>query len=145
MANRQRRLFETLPGILGAVLPSVACPACWPAYAGLLSSLGIGVFLNGPYFLMVVSVLLGVTVLSLGYRCRSRRGFGPLVLGTVAAVVILAAKLVGTGAGASYAAAGVLIAASVWNNWHRSADLRVATGCAHDCCATPTLRDNEDS
>ena len=31
--------LATLPGIAVSLLPSVTCPACWPAYAGLLSSL----------------------------------------------------------------------------------------------------------
>jgi mercuric ion transport protein len=31
-----------LPAIGVAMLPKLACPACWPAYAGLLSSVGLG-------------------------------------------------------------------------------------------------------
>ena len=35
-----RSSLATLPGIALAFLPKIACPACWPAYAGVLSSLG---------------------------------------------------------------------------------------------------------
>gem|GEM_PF-4625209 len=32
-----------LPAIAISLLPSVTCPACWPAYAALLSSVGVSV------------------------------------------------------------------------------------------------------
>ena len=31
-----------VPGIGAALLPKLACPACWPAYAGFLTSVGLG-------------------------------------------------------------------------------------------------------
>jgi hypothetical protein len=144
MADRMKRFAEPLPGILGAVLPSVTCPACWPAYAGVLSSLGIGVVLTGPYFLIAVGALLGITLFALGFRCRSRRGFGPLAMGAVASVVILVAKFAGTDGAETYAAAGALIAASVWNNWPRRADRESTAGGTCDCGATQTRREDED-
>ena len=36
--NRQGLL--TLPGIIFSVFPTLVCPACWPAYAGLLAAFG---------------------------------------------------------------------------------------------------------
>jgi hypothetical protein len=30
------------PGIGVPLLPKLMCPLCWPAYAGLLSTLGLG-------------------------------------------------------------------------------------------------------
>ena len=44
--NGWRSSLATLPGIGLAFLPKIACPACWPAYAGLLSSLGLGFLLD---------------------------------------------------------------------------------------------------
>ncbi len=39
--NRTRmQSLLTLPGVFASVLPNLACPACWPAYAGLLTSVG---------------------------------------------------------------------------------------------------------
>jgi hypothetical protein len=34
-----KRLIATFPVIAFALLPTAACPACWPVYAGLISSL----------------------------------------------------------------------------------------------------------
>src|SRR5262249_33508534 len=36
--SRWRVSLGALPGIGVSLLPKVACPACWPAYAGVLSS-----------------------------------------------------------------------------------------------------------
>src|SRR6185436_814844 len=33
-----RQALLTIPGIGVALLPKLACPLCWPAYAGILSS-----------------------------------------------------------------------------------------------------------
>jgi len=36
-----KRILTSLPGIGAALLPNATCPACWPVYAGILSSLGL--------------------------------------------------------------------------------------------------------
>ncbi|GAB4323095.1 MAG: hypothetical protein Kow0074_15040 [Candidatus Zixiibacteriota bacterium] len=137
MSSRLRRFTEPLPGLVAALLPSVACPACWPAYAGLLSAVGLGTFLNGPYFLAIVTALLAVTLVGLGYRARSRRGYGPLILGAIASVVIVALKITNGPSYGMYVAGATLIGASLWNNWpHRRASAAPAAnscGCAGGC------------
>ena len=40
-----RGLLSVVPAVGASLLPVGACPACWPAYAGLLSALGLGVFI----------------------------------------------------------------------------------------------------
>src|SRR5437867_2381262 len=42
---RAERLW-VLPSVAFAFLPKLACPACWPAYAGLLSALGLSFLLS---------------------------------------------------------------------------------------------------
>ncbi len=42
-----RSAIAMAPGVGLALLPKVTCPACWPAYAGVLSALGLG-FLMEP-------------------------------------------------------------------------------------------------
>ncbi|KAF0218625.1 MAG: putative Thioredoxin [Geobacteraceae bacterium] len=44
-----RGMAAMLPGIGLAFLPKLACPACWPAYAGVFSSLGLGFVNYNPY------------------------------------------------------------------------------------------------
>lgn len=41
----------SLPGVTVSLLPKLMCPACWPAYAGLLSSLGLGFLISARYLL----------------------------------------------------------------------------------------------
>jgi len=45
-----KRILTSLPGIGAALLPNATCPACWPVYAGILSSLGLGFLMTGAYF-----------------------------------------------------------------------------------------------
>ena len=108
-----------LPGIGAAFLPKVACPACWPAYAGFLSSVGLGFLLDTTYLLPLTAVFLAIAVCALGYRAKRRRGYLPFALGLVAAAVVLVGKFTFESDPAMYAGLAILIGASVWNSWPR--------------------------
>ena len=120
MSDRWKRTLLLIPGIGVAMLPKLACPACWPAYVALLSSIGLGFLLSTAYLFPLTVVFLMFTVITLGFQAERRRGFGPLVLGCCGAVGVLVSKFwldvnVGT-----YAAVGLIIVASLWNLWpHR--------------------------
>jgi hypothetical protein len=111
--------LATVPAIVFAFLPKLACPACWPAYAGLLSSVGLGFLLNTAYLLPLTAVFLILAIVALAFRARGRRGYGPFVLGLAAAAAVLAGKFLFDSNAATYAGVGVLIAATVWNAWPR--------------------------
>jgi hypothetical protein len=129
-----------IPGTLAAFLPALSCPACWPAYAGLLSSLGIGFLWQGPYLLPITVVLLGIALAALGYAARQRRGYGPLVLGGVGSVAVLLAKFVVHRPSIATAAAGLILAASVWNAWPKKMSRRSCPACeTGDRSGTETL------
>ena len=115
-----------LPGIGSAFLPKVACPACWPAYAGFLSSVGLGFLIDTSYLLPLTAVFLTVAVAALAYRARRRRGYLPFALGLVAGAVVLVGKFSFESDPAMYAGLALLITASVWNSWPRK---RIATTC----------------
>lgn len=108
-----------LPGIGAAFLPKVACPACWPAYAGFLSSVGLGFLLDTQYLLPLTAVFLAVAVGALAYGARRRRGHLPFALGLVAAAVVLIGKFTFESDPAMYAGLTLLIGASLWNTWPR--------------------------
>ena len=110
-----------LPGIGVSLLPKVACPLCWPAYAGLLGSVGLGFLLSTTYLPLVTGAFLVIAVAALGYRARGRRGYGPLTLGLAASVVILTFKFVIEFSAGTYLGVGLLILASLWNTWPRYA------------------------
>ncbi len=103
------------PGIAFAALPKVACPPCWPAYSGLLGSLGLGFLLDTTYLLPLTAVFLALAVGGLAPRARARRGYAPLVLGLAAAGAILAGKFAIASDPAMYAGVAALIAATLWN------------------------------
>jgi mercuric ion transport protein len=126
-----RSSLATLPGIALAFLPKVACPACWPAYASVFTSLGLGFLLDVRWLFPVTAAFLVIAVAALGFRARRRRGLGPFFVGLGGAAVVLVGKF-GLGVGsAMYAGVPLLIGASIWNTWPRRAapSGRCAAGC----------------
>lgn len=111
------RLLTVVPAVLAALLPKAICPACWPVYAGLLASMGIGFVDFGPYLLPLTVVTLAAVLASLGYRARSRRGFGPLLLGLLGSGAILLGKFLLESEVLLYGGIVFLIGASIWNSW----------------------------
>lgn len=106
-----------IPGIGVSLLPKVACPLCWPAYAGLLSSLGLGFLLSATYLLPLTVGFLLIALAALGYGARQGRGYGPLLLSLAGSGVVLVTKFVVEIKAGVYAGIGILILASLWNAW----------------------------
>ena len=106
-----------IPGVGVSLLPKLACPFCWPAYAGLLSSVGLGFLISTKYLLPVTAAFLVLSVGALAFRARGRHGSGPFALGLFAAAGVLAGKFWWESNPAIYAAVGFLVIASVWNAW----------------------------
>jgi hypothetical protein len=97
-------------------MPKLACPACWPAYSGLLSSVGLGVLIDAAWLLPLTALFLAVAVAALAWGAR-RRGFAPLVLGAAAAGAILAGKFGFDSDAAMWSGILTLAGASAWNSW----------------------------
>ena len=112
-----QRSATVLPGIGVALLPKLICPLCWPAYAGVLSAVGLGFLVNSRNLLIVTALFLIVAVAALAFRARQRRGYGPAIAGLAASIFILFGKFYLESPATMYAALGVLVAASVWNSW----------------------------
>ncbi len=107
-----------------SLFPKLACPLCWPAYAGLLSSVGLGFLISAAYLLPLTVAFLTIAIAALGFRARSRRGFGPMLLGLVAAAAIVFSEFFSDLRAVTYVALALLFAASVWNSWPRPAAQR---------------------
>jgi mercuric ion transport protein len=106
------------PDIGLSMLPKIACPACWPAYAGLLSSIGLGFLIpNRAYLLPLTAIFLAVAVGILAVDARRKRDYVPLAVGTIAAGLILVGKFSLESNLLFYAGLGLLVLASVWNSW----------------------------
>jgi len=130
-----RNLLVVLPGIGASLLPVGVCPACWPAYAGLLSSLGFGFLLKTAYLLPLTALFLVITATALAYKARTRRGLRPFVLGLAASAVILVGKFVFESDTALYGGIAMLIAASLWNAWPRK-NVDTGKGTCSACAST---------
>ena len=112
-----RRTAAVLPGIGVSLMPKLICPLCWPAYAGLLSAVGLGFLINARNLLVFTALFLMFAVTALAFRGRQRRGYGPAVMGIAASAAVLIGKFYLESPAMAYAAVCVLIAASLWNSW----------------------------
>ncbi len=128
-----RSVTAMLPGIGAWFVPAGVCPACWPAYAGAASSLGLGFTFSSNFLIPLAVVLLLLSLLALAYRAQNRRGYGPFVLGVVGALGVLGGKLLLSAEALSYVGLAAIVAAGVWNSWPaRSAP----TSCTGTCPIT---------
>ena len=126
------RFLVSLPGASAGLLPVGLCPACWPAYAGILGSLGLGFLLESTYLLPLTIGSLGLALLALAFRAKARRGYGPLVLGGASVALVLIFKFAFPVASLVYAGIFALVATSVWNSWpkKRNSDTGSCPNCA---------------
>lgn len=116
-STRKAGLLGTLaigPGLGTAIFAKAACPFCYPALAGLLSSFGLGFLFRETSLLIFSALFAGVALFGLFYRAHSRRGLGPFCLGALSVVIAGASKAIGQDM-VLYVGFGGLIVASIWN------------------------------
>ena len=121
--------LAALPGLGVALLPKLACPLCWPAYAAILSTLGLSFLLSESYLLAITLLFLVISVGFLAYRARERYGYGPVLVGAAASTVVLLGKFRFESKATMYSGLALLAAASIWNGWPR----RQAAGTCPQC------------
>ena len=115
--ERKRYAVLGIPASALAALP--LCPACYPAYAGILSALGLSVLADTTVQTVLTVLLLAVALGGLLYKAKLRRGYGPFALGVVASTVLAFSKFVMGSDPITYAAVGVLVLAALCNVWPR--------------------------
>ena len=124
-----RNTVSLLPAIGTALMPKLVCPACWPAYAGLLSAMGLGFINYSPFLLPLTAAFFIVVLATLAWRANARRGYAPLALGTAAAVMVLIGKFQFDSDAATYAGISLLVGASLWNSWPRRNPTALCSAC----------------
>jgi hypothetical protein len=112
---REGRL--TVPGISVALLPKLVCPLCWPAYSGIVSSVGLGFLISTKYLLTLTIALLILTIGALACHAKQRRGYGPFVLGVAGAVAVLIGKFDLESNLVTFTGIVALVVTSAWNMW----------------------------
>ncbi len=110
-----RRSVLGIPAATLAALP--ICPVCYPAYAGVLSALGLTALSDTTVQAVLTALFIALALGALLYKAQSRRGYGPFALGTAASVALSFSKFVMGSDPITYAAVGVLVLAGVWNVW----------------------------
>ena len=131
MSHTWKQGVLALPGVAVSLLPKLVCPMCWPAYAGLLSSVGLGFLISAAYLLPFTAAFLALALAAMGFRANSRRGYSPFLLGVVATAGVLLGKFRWESKATMYGAVGPSVLASLWNTWPRRAASKEAS-CA-DC------------
>ena len=131
MSNRWRQSILAVPSIGVSVLPKLACPACWPAYTGLLTSIGLGFLISVRYLLPLTVAFLVLALAAMPFRARDRHGYGPFLLAVFAAGGVLLGKFAWDSRPTVYGAVVLLVVASLWNTWPRRDTSNDATVCSN--------------
>jgi len=126
--REERSWRNPLGALSGATLLTfltrLLCPVCWPLYAGLMSSMGLGFLLKTTWLLPLTMITLAFVLASLAFRARTRRGYGPFMLGLLGSGALLGGYFVFT-SGTAISVWGIdggaplLVMASIWNGWPR--------------------------
>src|SRR6266849_3102381 len=111
MMNRTlKQGLRALPGLGVSFLPKLTCPLCWPAYAGILTTLGLGFLISARYLLTFTVGFLLVSVSALAFRARERHGYGPAALGLFGGAIVLVGKFSLESGATMYGGLALLIA-----------------------------------
>ena len=136
--GRWQSSVAMVPAVGMSLLPKLACPACWPAYAGLMSSVGLGFWVDTTYLLPLTGVFLALAVGALAFRAPRRRGYRPFALGLLAACVVLVGKFAFDSDAAMYGGLAMLIGASLWNGWPKQREASSCPACTEDPAPSQT-------
>ncbi len=141
-----RSSLTVLPGLGASLLPVGLCPACWPAYAGILGSLGLGAFPGKAFMLPLTFLCLAITLAAFCFRARRNGRYGPLAAGALASGLLLAGKFALDSNAMVYSGITLLIGAALWNAWPAGKMEGSCSACAAvepvsqgaSCCETKT-------
>jgi len=136
LSARMNRLapLAAIPAIVSSMLPMFGCPACWPAYAGVLGALGISVAGYTTYMLPLTLLFLVVALISPAREAWKRKRYGGLLLGISASTFII----VGTFILESSVMAAVGILLLIGASLHARSDRR--RECADESCSACSVR-----
>ena len=121
MTRTWKQNLLTAPAIGVALLPKLGCPLCWPLYAGILSSVGLGFLISAKYLLPLTMAFLLLSLWVLAFRAERRHGLGPALVGLLASAIVLTGKFYFEVNSMMYGGLGLLVAAAIWNSWPRRA------------------------
>lgn len=90
--TRWQAVVASLPAVGAASLPKLTCPLCFPAYAAVLSALGLEFVDYTPFLLPLTAAFLVVALAVLAMQARQTGNVHPLLLSLAAAALVLVGK-----------------------------------------------------
>ncbi len=111
----RRSWWAVAPAVALPLLPNVTCPACWPAYAALLSTVGVSFVTTSRYLFPLTLVFVALALASLAWGAWRRQRFGPFVVGLIGAGLLLIGRFFVPSNVLLYSGMVTFIAAAVWN------------------------------
>ena len=122
-------------GALGSIVSAASCPACFPAFAGLGSAMGLG-FLAGYEGLFINTLLplfAAIALIANALGWLRHRQWHRSVLGMVGPVMVLAAMLLFFGrwwtANLLYMGLALMVGISIWDLLSPAHERCCAAGC----------------
>lgn len=103
-------------GSIGALLAAVAAPCCFPLFAALAATAGLGVL--GRFELTVLYLFQAfalLTVIGLALSYRRHRHFGPIVVGVLSASALAYSFYWSWSTPLLYVGLAGIVSASIWN------------------------------
>ncbi len=128
--------FSTAPAVIAALLPNITCPACWPVYAGLLSTVGIEFSKYTEWLLPATATFLAIAVGAQLWQASRHRNWTTLVPGILGAVLVMSGRFVFPSTAALYGGLGLLVCGSLWNTVLLRQRRKTNTG-GRECCRVP--------
>jgi mercuric ion transport protein len=126
-----------IPAAAASMLPALGCPLCWPGYAALLSSLGLGFLASARYLFPLTIALLGLALTGLAIQAR-RQGSAPLMLASVASVAIVLGKFAFDFKLATYTGVALLLVSSALSVIRG----REGSSVCAECASSPGTKSN---
>lgn len=108
--------IAAFPAVAISLLPNVTCPACWPAYTALLSSVGVGFVATTRYLFPLTLAFIALALFSLAWGAWRRRRFGPLVVGLIGAALLVTGRFFVPSDLFLYLGIATFISSSLWNS-----------------------------
>ena len=109
--------LSAVPGVGGALVAKLACPACWPLYTSALAAVGVRFVSPDGYRVPLVATVLALALVALAVRGRSRRDYRPLAAGAAGALAFAAGEFALPWEPLAIAGVVLLAGASLWAAW----------------------------
>lgn len=128
--TRWQAVIASLPALGAASLPKLTCPLCFPAYAAVLSALGLKFVDYTPYLLPLTAAFLVVALAVLAVQARRTGKVHPLLLGVAASALVLIGKFQLDSEWLTISGIGLLVIAVFFGSRTKSISVASCSACA---------------